>query len=87
MAQPIARSAQTASAPAVESFNSKLRDELLDGEIFYSLREAQTLIEAWRRHYNTLRPHSALGWRPPAPAVRVAGPHGRRRHPRTRWSP
>ena len=58
----------------VESFNSKLRDELLDGEIFYSLREAQTLIEAWRRHYNTLRPHSALGWRPPAPAVRVAGP-------------
>ncbi len=50
-----------------ESFNSKLRDELLNGEIFYSLREAQVLIELWRNHYNTLRPHSALGYRPPAP--------------------
>jgi putative transposase len=43
-----------------ESFNSKLRDELLNGEIFHSLREAQVLIEQWRNHYNTLRPHSAL---------------------------
>ena len=42
----------------VESFNGKLRDELLNGEIFYSLREAQILIENWRRHYNTIRPHS-----------------------------
>jgi len=50
-----------------ESFNGKLRDELLNGEIFYSLREAQVLIEAWRRHYNAIRPHSALGYRPPAP--------------------
>lgn len=50
-----------------ESFNGKLRDELLNGEIFYSLKEAQVLIERWRRHYNTLRPHSALGYRPPAP--------------------
>ncbi len=50
-----------------ESFNGKLRDELLNGEIFYSLREAQVIIEAWRRHYNTIRPHSALGYRPPAP--------------------
>ena len=50
-----------------ESFNGKLRDELLDGEIFYSLVEAQVLIEAWRRHYNTERPHSSLGYRPPAP--------------------
>ena len=58
----------------VESFNSKLRDELLDGEIFYTLREAQVLIEAWRRHYNALRPHSALRWQPPAPEVRIAGP-------------
>jgi transposase InsO family protein len=49
------------------SFNGKLRDELLNGEIFYTLREAQVLIEAWRRHYNTVRPHSALGYRPPAP--------------------
>ena len=52
-----------------ESFNGKLRDELLDGEIFYSLKEARTLIEAWRRHYNTVRPHSALDYRPPAPQV------------------
>jgi putative transposase len=52
-----------------ESFNGKLRDELLDGEIFYSLKEAQILIEAWRRHYNTNRPHSALGYRPPAPEI------------------
>ncbi len=50
-----------------ESFNSKLRDELLNGEIFYTLREAEVLIEAWRRHYNTARPHSALDYRPPAP--------------------
>ncbi len=50
-----------------ESFNGKLGDELLDGEIFYSLKEAQVLIERWRYHYNTVRPHSALGYRPPAP--------------------
>src|SRR3546814_7062515 len=42
-------------------------DELLNGEIFYSLAEAKVLIEAWRRHYNTIRPHSSLGYRPPAP--------------------
>jgi transposase InsO family protein len=53
----------------IESFNGKLRDELLRGEIFYSLREAQVLIEAWCRYYNTLRPHSALGYQPPAPEV------------------
>lgn len=51
----------------VESFNARLRDELLNGEVFYSLREAQIIIENWRRHYNTKRPHSALGYRPPAP--------------------
>ena len=50
-----------------ESFNGKLRDELLNGEIFYSLREAQVLIGQWRHHYNTVRPHSSLGYRPPAP--------------------
>jgi transposase InsO family protein len=53
----------------IESFNGKLRDELLRGEMFYSLHEAQVLIEAWRRHYNTVRPHSALGYRAPAPEV------------------
>ena len=47
----------------------ELRDELLNGEIFYSLREAQVVIEQWRRHYNTIRPHSSLGYRPPAPEV------------------
>ena len=52
-----------------ESFNSKLRDELLNGEIFYSLREARIVIESWRRHYNEVRPHSSLGYRPPAPAA------------------
>ncbi len=50
-----------------ESFNGKLRDELLNGEIFYSLKEARVLIEQWRCHYNTKRPHSSLGYRPPAP--------------------
>ena len=44
-----------------------LRDELLNGEIFTTLREAQVLIERWRRHYNAVRPHSSLGYRPPAP--------------------
>jgi putative transposase len=52
-----------------ESFNSKLRDELLDGEIFYSLAEARTVIEAWRQHFNTRRPHSSLGYHPPGPEV------------------
>ncbi|CUH40383.1 putative transposase OrfB [Jannaschia seosinensis] len=52
-----------------ESFNAKLRDELLNGEIFYSLAEAKIVIESWRRHYNTKRPHSALGYRLPAPEV------------------
>jgi transposase InsO family protein len=58
----------------VESFNGKLRDELLDREIFYSLTEAKVLIEMWRRHYNTVRPHSSLGYRPPAPETIAAGP-------------
>ncbi|GIT89304.1 hypothetical protein ROBYS_43200 [Roseobacter sp. OBYS 0001] len=55
----------------IESYNRKLRDELLNGEVFYSLREAQILIEQWRKHYNTKRPHSALGYRPPAPETIV----------------
>jgi transposase InsO family protein len=52
-----------------ESFNGKLRDECLNGEIFYSLKEAQVVIEQWRVEYNTRRPHSALGYRPPAPVA------------------
>jgi transposase InsO family protein len=51
----------------VESFNGKLRDEFLNGEIFYTLYEAKVLIERWRREYNGVRPHSSLGYRPPAP--------------------
>jgi transposase InsO family protein len=50
-----------------ESFNGKLRDELLAGEIFSTLKEAQVLIEQWRCHYNTIRSHSGLGYRPTAP--------------------
>ena len=50
-----------------ESFNSKLRDEILNTEIFSTLKEAKVLIERWRHHYNTIRPHSSLGYRPPAP--------------------
>ena len=51
----------------IESFNARLRDELLNGEIFYTLREAQIVIESWRRHYNTIRPHASIGYKPPAP--------------------
>ncbi len=51
----------------VESFNGKLRDELLSGEVFTTLKEAQVLIAFWREHYNRQRPHSSLGYRPPAP--------------------
>jgi transposase InsO family protein len=58
----------------VESFNGKLRDELLNGEIFYTLTEAKVLIEKWRNEYNTKRPHSSLGYRPPAPETVVAAP-------------
>ena len=54
-----------------ESFNGRFRDELLNGEIFYSLREAQIIIEEWRKHYNTKRPHSALGYRPPGPETNI----------------
>jgi len=51
----------------IESFNGKLRDELLNREIFTTLEEARVLIEQWRREYNQIRPHSSLGYRPPAP--------------------
>ena len=54
-----------------ESFNGKLRDELLNGEIFYTLKEAKIVIEGWRQHYNKVRPHSSLGYRPPAPEAIV----------------
>jgi putative transposase len=53
----------------IESFNARLRDELIDGEIFYTLKEAQIIAESWRRHYNAVRLHTSLGYRPPAPEV------------------
>jgi transposase InsO family protein len=72
----------------IESFNGKLRDELLNGEIFYTLLEAKILIERWREHYNRVRPHSALGYRPPAPEAVIVGaaagalpPHPRLQNP------
>ena len=52
-----------------ESFNARFWDELLKGEIFYSLRKFEIIIESWRRHYNAIRPHASLGYRPPAPEV------------------
>jgi len=57
----------------IESFNARLRDELLDGEIFYSLREARVVIESWRCHYNQVRPHASLGYKAPAAEVVVPG--------------
>jgi len=57
----------------IESFNGKLRDELLNGEIFYTLEEAKIILEQWRIQYNTVRPHSSIGYRPPAPQA-VAPP-------------
>jgi transposase InsO family protein len=55
----------------IESFNARLRDELLNGEIFNTLKEAQIVVESWRRHYNAVRPHASLGYKPPAPEVFV----------------
>ena len=68
----LAAPGRTATA---KSFNGKLRDELLNGEIFYSLKEAQIVIEQWRKHYNTIRPHSALNYRPPAPQTFAPSAH------------
>jgi len=57
-----------------ESFNGKLRDEVLNREIFYTLQEAQVIVKTWRQEYNTFRPHSALGYRPPAPEAVLPSP-------------
>lgn len=59
-----------------ERFNGSLRDELLNGEVFYSLAEAKAMIESWRNHYNEIRPHSSLNYQPPAPKVIIPRPHG-----------
>jgi transposase InsO family protein len=55
----------------IESFNGKMRDELLNGEIFDTMAEARVLIDSWKAYYNTIRPHSSLEYRPPAPETRV----------------
>jgi transposase InsO family protein len=55
----------------IGSFNGKLRDELLNREIFTTLAEAKILIEQRRREYNQIRPHSSLGYRPPAPEAKI----------------
>ena len=58
----------------VGDHGTELRDELLDGELFYTLQEARVIVEGWRQRYNTHRPHSALGYRPPAPETRTFAP-------------
>jgi len=58
----------------IESFNARLRDELLNGELFYTLWEAKIIVEQWRQHYNKVRPHSSLGYRPPAPETFISLP-------------
>ena len=60
--------------PLARDLGAELRDELLNGEIFYTLKEAQVLIERWKQHYNTIRPHSSLGYRPPAPETILSSP-------------
>ena len=60
----------------IESFNGKLQDELLKREVFDTLWEAKVLVERWRREYNQVRPHSALGYRPPVPETREPLPSG-----------
>jgi putative transposase len=62
--------------------HGKLRDEMLNGEIFYTLAEARILIERWRQHYNTVRPHSSLGYRPPAPQT-ILPPMAKSPYPET----
>ena len=60
----------------IESFNGKLRDELLNREVFDTVLETKVLIERWRLEYNHVRPHSSLGYQPPAPEVRLPWPSG-----------
>jgi integrase-like protein len=73
-AQGVAKSGPL--APDALNFNGKLSDELLNGEIFDTVLEARVLTERWRQEYNHVRPHSALGYRPPAPAAIRSWPSG-----------
>jgi transposase InsO family protein len=69
-----------------ESFNARFRDELLNGEVFYTLREAQIIIEQWRRHYNTITEHSALGYCPPAPGAIISMAQRPAMHSHSNWT-
>ena len=69
-----------------ESFNARFRDELLIGDIFHTLKEAQSIIEEWRKHSNTKRPHSALGYRPPAPETIVPMDQRPTMHSHSNWT-
>jgi putative transposase len=64
-----------------ESFNSKMRDELFNGEIFYSMKELRVLAERWRKHYHTIRPHSSLRYKPPATEAWLASAARQRGEP------
>jgi len=68
-----------------QSFNARFRDELLNGEIFYTLKEAQIIIEQWRRHYNTIRERSALGYHPPAPQTIIPIDQRPAMHSHSNW--
>jgi putative transposase len=77
-----ARQGDADSVPRSRNFAAELRDECLNGEIFYSLKEATVVIEQWRNQYNTIRPHSSLNYRPPAPQTSTAlSLHLDRSHP------
>lgn len=71
---PLHRAGSSVGERLLRVLQWKLRDELLNGEIFYSLKEARAVIEQWRKHYNTIRPRSALGHRPPAPQTLIPFP-------------
>ena len=71
----LARDMSLALACKEAGLSEQLRDECLKLEIFYSLKEAQVVISAWRDHYNRVRPHSSLGYRPPAPVTRAFANH------------
>lgn len=70
-----------------ERFNGSLRDELLNGEVFYSLAEAKVMIEKWRQYYNEVRPHSSLGYQPPAPKAFISNPQRLSSHSATLLAP
>ena len=71
LTQTFSQAHHTSGTQQINGPEPPLTDELLNGEVFYTLREAQILIEMWHRHYNNIRPHSSLGYRPPAPKALI----------------